>query len=80
MSRNPDNPGQLEQVFNSVDPIEVAMARDLLQGSGIDCFVFDLDASRMLGSTAAITARLMVRAEDAAEARRRLRDLGFDSV
>jgi hypothetical protein len=31
----------------------------------------------MLGSTAAITVRLMVRAQDAAEARQALKELGF---
>jgi hypothetical protein len=69
---------RLEEVFNSVDRMQVQMARDLLEGSGMTCFVFDADASRMLGSTAAITARLMVPAEDAAEARERIKELGFE--
>ncbi len=72
-------PDQLEEVFNSIDPMEVRMARDLLDGSGIECFIFDADASRMLGSTAAVTARLMVHADAAEEARRRLKELGFES-
>jgi Putative prokaryotic signal transducing protein len=70
-------PDDLEQVFASVDAQEVLMARDLLTEGGIECFVFDVDASRMLGSTAAVTARLMVYADDAAEARDQLRELGF---
>jgi hypothetical protein len=70
-------PDDLEQVFASVDAQEVMMARDMLAESGIECFVFDADASRMLGSTAAITARLMVYADDAAEARDQLKELGF---
>jgi hypothetical protein len=69
----------LEQVFASVDAHEVLIARDFLTEAGIECFVFDADASRLLGSTAAVTARLMVYADDAAEAREQLRELGFPS-
>ena len=54
------SPDQLEEVFNSIDAVEVGMARDLLESSGMECFVFDASASQMLGSTAAITVRLMV--------------------
>jgi hypothetical protein len=73
------DPDQLEEVLSSVDAMQVEMARDLLAGSGIDCFVFDAASSRMLGSTGAITARLMVHADAAAEARDRLKDLGFET-
>ena len=72
-------PDDLEQVFASVDAHEVLMARDYIADAGIECFVFDVDASRMLGSPAAVTARLMVYADDAAEARAQLRELGFSS-
>jgi hypothetical protein len=72
-------PDQLEEVFSSVDVTQVEIARDLLQGSGLDCFIFDADSSRMLGSTAAITARLMVHTDAATEARRRLKELGFET-
>jgi Putative prokaryotic signal transducing protein len=74
---SPPSPDQLEEVFNSIDAVEVGMARDLLESSGMECFVFDASASQMLGSTAAITVRLMVRAEDAVEAREALKELGF---
>ena len=70
-------PEQLEEVFNSIDAVEVGMARDLLESSGMECFVFDAGASQMLGSTAAVTVRLMVHAEDAVEARQALKELGF---
>lgn len=76
---NPPPPDELEEVFTSVDSMQVEMARDLLKSSGMECFVFDESSSRMLGSTAAIPARLMVRAEDAAEARAALKDLGFET-
>ncbi len=67
----------LEQVFQSIDPTQVRIARDLLEGSGIQTFIFDGETSRMLGSTVAIEARLMVPAESAQDARTRLKELGF---
>ena len=71
------NPDDLTEVFTSIDPMQVRMAHDLLDGSGIETFVFDDDSSRMLGSTAAVPSRLMVHAGDATEACARLRELGF---
>lgn len=53
------------------------MAHDLLDGSGIETFIFDDDSSRMLGTTGAVPSRLMVYSEDADEARSRLTELGF---
>ncbi len=53
------------------------MAHDLLDGSGIETFIFDDDSSRMLGSTGAVPSRLMVHLADADEARARLKELGF---
>jgi len=76
---NPPPADELEEVFSSVDSMQVEMARDLLQSSGMECFVFDESSSRMLGSTAAVPTRLMVRTEDAAEARGALKDLGFET-
>jgi putative signal transducing protein len=69
--------GSIKEVFVSVDPTRVKIASDLLESIGIETFVFDGAASRMLGGTAAIQARLMVHAEDAGEALERLRELGF---
>jgi hypothetical protein len=71
------NPDDLTEVFASIDPTQVRMAHDLLDGSGIETFIFDDDSSRMLGTTAAVPARLMVHAADAEEANSRLKDLGF---
>ncbi len=71
------NPDGLTEVFASIDPMQVRMAHDLLDGGGIEAFVFDDDSSRMLGSTGAVPSRLMVHAADADEARSRLKDLGF---
>ncbi len=67
----------LVEVLASIDPTQVRIARDMLEGGGIECFVFDREGSRMLGTTAAVPVRLMVAVEDAEEAKGRLRDLGF---
>ncbi len=70
-------PPALETVFQSIDPVRLRMAYDLLQQGGIEAFIFDDESSRMLGSTSAIEARLMVHADCVEEARSRLRELGF---
>lgn len=72
-----NEPIGLETVFQSIDPVRVQMARDFLQQGGVEAFIFDDEASRMLGSTSAIEARLMVPADRLAEARLRLKQLGF---
>jgi hypothetical protein len=71
------NPDDLTEVFTSVDPMQVQMAHALLDGGGIESFIFDDESSRMLGSTAAVPTRLMVHAANADEARSRLKELGF---
>jgi Putative prokaryotic signal transducing protein len=70
-------PNGLELVFKSIDPVSVRMACDFLQQGGIEAFIFDNEAARMLGSTSAVEARLMVPADRLAEARLRLKQLGF---
>jgi hypothetical protein len=72
-----DEPTGLEPVFTSIDPVRVRMACDFLQQGGIEAFIFDDEAARMLGSTSAVEARLMVPADHLAEARLRLKQLGF---
>jgi hypothetical protein len=67
----------LETVLQSIDPVEVRMACDLLQQAGIDAFIFDNESSRMLGSTSAIEVRVVVHADRVPEARSRLKELGF---
>ena len=71
------NESELVQVFASIDPMQMRMARDLLEGSGIECFVFDRENSRMFGSSAAFPSRLMVHRDVADDAFARLRELGF---
>jgi hypothetical protein len=74
---NHNEPAALETVFQTIDPVRIRMAYDLLQQGGIEAFIFDGESSRMLGSTSAIEARLMVHANCIEEARSRLRELGF---
>ena len=79
MADQADRPSadELTEVFTSIDPTQVRMAHDLLDGSGLETFIFDDDSSRMLGTTGAVPSRLMVYTEDADEARARLTELGF---
>jgi hypothetical protein len=75
---NTPSPEELEDVLTSIDPTRMQIARDFLTQAGIECYVFDSEASRMLGTTAAIPSRLMVHADAAEEARKRLKELGFE--
>jgi hypothetical protein len=68
---------ELVEVLASIDPTQMRMARDLLEGSGIPCFVFDSENSRMFGSSAAIPIRLMVHRDVSDDALARLKELGF---
>jgi succinylarginine dihydrolase len=68
---------ELVEIFASIDPTQMRMARDLLGESGIECFVFDRENSRMFGSSAAFPARMMVHRDVAQDAIARLRELGF---
>ena len=72
-----NEPAPLETVFRSIDPVLVRMAYDLLQQAGIDAFILDGESSRMLGTTSAVESRLVVPVDSIAEARLRLKQLGF---
>lgn len=71
------NSPELTEVLASIDPTQMKIARDMLESGGIDSFVFDQEASRMLGTTPAVPARLMVHTDRAEEARKLLKDLGL---
>jgi hypothetical protein len=68
---------EFEEVFASIDSTQMLMAKDYLTNEGLQVFVADEEASRMLGSTSAVMSRLMVHADAVPEARRILKDLGF---
>ena len=70
--------GAMEAVASFQDPLRAQMARGLLQGAGIDCFLQGEHVNQLL--SAAFRARLRVRAEDAAEARDILREVDGDCV
>jgi hypothetical protein len=78
MSKQQPDPEQLVEVLAAIDPMQVRMAHDMLESNGIESFIFDEESSRMLGSTAAIPARLMVHADTSDEALKLLADLGFE--
>ena len=73
----PVDESELVEVFAGIDPTQMRMARDLLEGSGIPCFVFDRENSRMFGSSPAFPIRLMVHRDVADDAIARLKELGF---
>jgi len=50
----------------------------MLASNGIESFIFDEESSRMLGSTAAVPARLMVHADLYDDALKLLKELGFE--
>jgi hypothetical protein len=58
-----------------LNPVAVSMARDLLSSGGIECFVFDEHACRVVPG--AVPIRLMVHAADYDEALEALKRLGF---
>jgi len=73
---SPDE-SELTEVFASIDASQMRIARDLLQGAGVECFVFDRETSRMFGNSAGMPIRLMVHRDAAEDARKRLKELGF---
>jgi hypothetical protein len=42
-----NEPGTLETVFQSIDPVRVRIAHDFLQRGGIEALIFDDVSSRM---------------------------------
>lgn len=72
------DPAELVEVLASIDPMQVRMAHDMLASNGIESFIFDEESSRMLGSTAAVPARLMVHADACEDALKVLDELGFE--
>jgi hypothetical protein len=78
MSDQEQDPAELVEVLASIDPLQVRMAHDMLASNGIESFIFDEESSRMLGTTAAVPARLMVHADLRDEALKLLNELGFE--
>lgn len=59
------------------DPTQIAFAKALLQGEGIDCFELDVNMSVLEGSIGIFPRRIMVAEEDFYAAERTLTDNGL---
>jgi Putative prokaryotic signal transducing protein len=78
MSNQEHDFAELVEALASIDSMQVRIAHDLLASNGIESFIFDEESSRMLGSTAAVPARLMVHADRYDDALKLLKELGFE--
>jgi Putative prokaryotic signal transducing protein len=78
MSDQVQDPAELVEVLASIDPMQVRIAHDMLASNGIESFIFDEDSSRILGTTAAVPARLMVHADARDEVLKLLKELDFE--
>ena len=66
----------MRTVITSNDPVRLSFLGALLRDAGIDSVLLDAHTSAVEGSIGAIPRRLMVLAEDEAQARRVLQDAG----
>ncbi|WP_159964787.1 putative signal transducing protein [Profundibacterium mesophilum] len=64
----------MKELMRSSDPTQIAFAKAILQGEGIDCFEMDVHMSVLEGSIGVLPRRLMVREADLPSAERALRD------
>ena len=67
----------MKQLLRTTDPTQIAFAKALLQGEGIDCFEMDVNMSVLEGSIGILPRRLMVLDEDHDPARRVMADNGI---
>ena len=67
----------MKQLLRTNNPADLAFARALLQGEGIDCFEMDVNMSILEGSIGIFPRRLMVADADYDDAREALIDNGF---
>jgi hypothetical protein len=73
---NQGNPAPMEVVATSPDPVRISFLAALLRDAGIGCTVLDAHISALEGGIGAFPRRLAVARDDAAAARRVLRDAG----
>jgi hypothetical protein len=67
-------------VAESTDPVRVSFLLALLRDAGIECIVLDAHISALEGGIGAFPRRLVVAADDLAQARRVLREAGEDTA
>lgn len=70
----------MEEVLRTNDPALLAFATALLSGEDIEAVVFDVHMSVLDGSIGILPRRLMVAEDEAAGARRILRDNGLETT
>ncbi|MEM9715001.1 MAG: DUF2007 domain-containing protein [Pseudomonadota bacterium] len=68
----------MKELMRTTDPTEIAFAKALLAGEGIECFDLDVHMSILEGSIGIMPRRLMVANEDLFMARAILKDNGLD--
>lgn len=66
-------------IAESTDPVRVSFLMALLRDAGIPCVLLDAHISAVEGGIGAFPRRIAVAAEDAAQARRVLREAGEDA-
>jgi len=64
-------------LIRTMNPVTLSFAQALLKDAEIECFLFDMNASVMDGSTILVRRRLMIIDEDEAEAREVLEAAGL---
>ena len=64
----------MKQLLRTNNPADLAFARALLQGEGIDCFEMDVNMSVLEGGIGIFPRRLLVHADDLEDARVVMRD------
>jgi hypothetical protein len=69
-------PAEMEVVATSPDPVRISFLSSLLRDAGIACTVLDAHISALEGGIGAFPRRLAVARDDAAAARRVLREAG----
>ncbi|WP_092077411.1 DUF2007 domain-containing protein [Poseidonocella sedimentorum] len=69
----------MKELLRTTNPAEMAFAKALLQGEGIDCFEMDVNMSVLEGGIGLFPRRLMVRDADHFLASRALQDNGIET-
>lgn len=77
-AKGPAENFQMHVLLRSNNPIRLGFLQALLRDAGIESVLLDQHISAMEGSIGAFPRRLAVRDEDAAQAKRILRDAGED--
>lgn len=67
----------MKLLMQTTDYTQIAFAKALLQGEGIDCFELDVNISILEGSTGIFPRRIMVAEKDLGRAQITLKDNGL---